>query len=900
MRSRAINRCVRLHAFAGVWVVALLLLVALWPATGASASRQRPNRLIVIKVDGLPPDLLAAAAFPERDDLLKRLPYAEEFRRAVHLFYQQTGRESIMPNARRYFFEQGVVCENMFASTLTLSAASWSVIDTGQPSVIKKHGTFSRDTGYLRSHLDGFRDTWDALRYRGEKTSAVWMLDQIGVSLMLDAFDFQRTWTSPQIYQRLGNSEQLFLMGKKWLTNDQRGVKDIVRSHLSRLATGIDYTEFNQEVAAEMTAIKVLERDLTGQERYDYLSPYFTLMDHQQHVDPHPDNLIHWLVKLDGLIGRIFEAVERSQRRDETVVAMISDHGSDIKPGQVAFSLPITRLFRTPLFGSHTVTTLLVEDAYRALTTPVPGVDFPRVYESDTSPYGRKRNARGGEDGYVTAFIDNFGNGRADVNLRNNDLNRLHLILLELQKQPVPPQRFAALRRLFQQTLEETRRWLEPDLALFEDYHAGAKDFARQLGGKADNYSKDIAWRLTTEAERDAGQIQTLRRLLSIRFEPGQPGLLFDEVFSKPFRISDFIPKKYFGVRNTIYQLSHYTIGLDENLQWIETTVDPQGRPVPMNYFQILSDYKAANAPAAGLYNPFDLIAVKAPVPEIESALRAHGLLDAERALREVVWLKSTARRHPHKGGEALILQAQDGTIAYVPINHLQQQADGRITFSLADDVDPLGFLKGAGFAPGAAASPLAWMRQFHPLEPWLNATYRTEYGIAIYSLLDILNDPAPTFIDSPEFQQYLIYFSSDQLKQRYLRGLKRKYANHLADFIVWSNDLWNFNSKARTSGGSHAGLKPIVTRVTFVAWGGERTAIARGRTNRDVLTTLDVAPTLFRAIGMLDDKNRVIRDPASIPERTFHPFPGRTIDLWRTDTADQQVTRALQKADGR
>lgn len=884
IRRRSLRR-----VFVGWLLVALLGS----PAWVLSHPRSHPLRLILIKVDGLPPALVAAAAFPDRPDLVGRLPYAHQFRRAVDLYRQQTGRQLIMPNVRKYFFTEGVVCDNMFAQTLTLSAASWSVIDTGQPSVVKKHGTFSRDTCYLRSHLDGFRDTWDALRHRGEKTSAVWNLDQVGVSLMLDAYDLQRTWTSPQIYSRIANSEQLFLMGRKWLTNDQRGIKDIASSHLSRLVTGLDYIEFNQQVAAEMAAKKILERDLTGHERYDYVSPYFTLMDHQQHIDPHPDNLIHWLVKLDALVGEIFAAVERSQRRDETVVALASDHGSDIKPGQTAISFPITRVFRSPLLGGHTVTTLLVEQAWRALSTPIPGIDFPRVYESEASPYGKAKNPRFGEDDYVTSFIDNFGNARAEVHLRNNDLNRLHLILLELQKQPASAPRFARLRELFRQTLEQTRQWLEPDLALFEDYHAGAQDLAGRLAGKADNYSQDVAWRLRTEVERDAPQLQTLRRLLSIRFEPGQGGVFFDEVFSKPFRISDYIPKKYLGRANTLYQLSHYTIGLDENLDWVETTVDPQGRPVSMNYFEIISNFEAANAPANGLRNPFDIIVAKAPVASTEPPLRQLRLLAEDQHLSQAVWVKSSARDHPRKGGEALILQATDGRIAYVPVKNLQQQADGRITFSLADDLDPLALLRGPGFVPGADVSPLEWMRAFHPVDEWLRATYQTEYGVTVNTLLDVMDDPTPEFVDAPDFQKYLIYCSSEQMKQRYLRGLKRKYANQQPDFIVWANDLWNFNSKAITSGGSHASLVPIVARTTFMVWGGDHTGIARGRTIDDVVTTLDIAPTLFRAVGMLDDRNQVIRDPASIPERPFHRFPGRVINLWQSDQAAEKRSAA-------
>jgi len=75
----------------------------------------------------------------------------------------------------------------------------------------------------------------------------------------------------------------------------------------------------------------------------------------------------------------------------------------------------------------------MAEDGGRALSNPIPGVDFPRVYESPYSPYGAAAGPQGRSD-YVTAVIDNFGNARAEVHLRNNDLNRLHLLLLARER----------------------------------------------------------------------------------------------------------------------------------------------------------------------------------------------------------------------------------------------------------------------------------------------------------------------------------------------------------------------------------------------------------------------------------------------------------------------------------
>ncbi len=878
-----------------------LAVVGLAMAAGAVMAAEpdysgRPKRLILMKSDGLPPDMLAAMTFPERQDLWDRLPYGEEYRKQVDIYLKQTGKQILLPNIRKYLFEDGVWVSNTYSETLTLSAVAWSVIETGQHSVVKGHGTFSRDTAYLRSHLDGFRDTLDALKYRGGKTSALWTLDQVGVSLMLDAYDLERTWTSPHIYRRIGNRDLLLEMGKRWLDNYKDGFGNIVRSHLSRQVTGLDYIEFAQELAGFMTARNVLERDLTGAERFDFISPLFTLMDHQQHIDPHPKNMIHWLVKADLIVGEIFEAVEKSDRRDDTIVALVSDHGSEIQPGNVAFSFPITKVFRTPIFGGHTVKTLLVESAWNALSTPIPGIDFPRTYESDYSPYGKKSGSEAGEDGYVTCFIDSFGNARSTVNLRNDDINRLHLILMRLKEKP-DPERFQKLRGLFKTTLDQTRRWLEPDLALFEDYHLGSLDLIRGLEPKADGYSQDSRWRLDEEAKRDAPQIAALKRLLSVRFEPGEGGLQFDQAFSGDFKIEDFIPKGYFGPANTIHQLSHYTMGLDQELRWVQSTVDPQGNPVAMDYFQILDDYQAPNAPVNGLRNPFDFIATRPHTDQIRPALLAKELVAEGDALQNVVWVKSTADDNPRKGGEALIIQTWDNRIKYVPVSGLKQAGDGSFSFDLGDGVDPLALLRGEGFQPKSSeVSPLEWARAFHPRQDWLEATHLTEYSTAVCILLDIVNDPVDEFIDATDFQKYMVHFSGEEMKQRYLRGLKRKFANQQPDFIVWADELWNFNSKARTSGGSHAGLRPMVARTTFLVWGGDNTPVARGRVVDQVATTLDVAPTLFRAAGMLDADNNVLRQPLSIPERPLHRLPGRVIDIFKAEPAVVAAPAALEK----
>ena len=848
---------------------------------GTLAAVSGRPRLVLIKVDGLPPDLLAALSVPEREDYWQRLPYAKDLRRALRFYQEETGRSIVLPNLRRYFFEDGVYVENVYSETLTLSPCSWALIDTGQPSVIKGHATFSRDSCHLRYHLDGVWDTLDAIRRGESKTAALWNLDQIGVSLMSDGFDPDRVWSGPQIYRRTGNKALLLESGKQWLHNNETDVPGIARSHLSRLVTGIDYTEFAQELSGFMTVRRILQQDLLGQERYDYLSPVFTLMDHQQHVDPHPANLIHWSVKLDREVGRIFEAVERSSRQSETIVAMVSDHGSEIQPGRTAFSFPITRAFRRPLLGGHTVKTLLTESAWSAVSVPVLGLDYPRIYESPDSPYGKNAS---GEKGYVTCYIDNFGSGRAAVNLRNDDLNRLHLILLEMKRCKPDSERWHLLTSMFQKNLEKARLWLDPDLALFKDYHEGSKNLAFNLLTKTDKYALDVAWRLQEEIGRDAPQIAGLELLLGLQFgnDDREGGLEFERMARSDFEISSLIPKGFLGLPNQVHQLSGYTLGLDEDLKWVTSTVDEKGRSLPMNYYQILSDYEAPNAPVNGDHNPHDLMVTPIPIRHVAEALQdIAGIRVSQSGLHNVVWVKSTARDRHDKGGEALIVERGDRWIQYVPVAGLEQDHDLSFRFSLSSDTDPLGLLSTRGVKTPDHISRLDWVRQFHSREDWLAAIYQTEYGTAVCMLLDITDNPTEAFIDSPEFQGYLTHFSSPELKARYLRGLKRKYANQQPDFLAWAGQLWNFNSHTRTAGGSHSGLRPIVARTAFLAWGGHDTRLARGKTVSTVGTTLDVVPTLFRAMGMLDDQNRIIPQPGAVPERVFLPFPGRVLDIF-------------------
>jgi hypothetical protein len=302
---------------------------------------------------------------------------------------------------------------------------------------------------------------------------------------------------------------------------------------------------------------------------------------------------------------------------------------------------------------------------------------------------------------------------------------------------------------------------------------------------------------------------------------------------------------------------------------------------VPLNYFQILADFEADNPPANGEKKPCDLIVFAVPVDEIEEALKTDQVIEPQESLNHVVWVKSSATNNPVKGGEALILEATDGQIKYVPIRHLNQDERGQFTFSLDASVDPLGLLHDRNLRVPSNTNRRDWLITFHLYEEWLKALCETEYAIAMLNLVDVSGVHVDRFLSSEEFQRMLAHFSSEELKQKYIAGVRRKFRFNMADLRVWPNPLWNFNSKGQTAGGSHGGITPDVTRVTAMFWGGQRTGIGRGRVVSEAHTTLDFAPTLLKALGMLSPDQRVIRANGAFVERPFHPFPGRLIDLW-------------------
>lgn len=860
---------------------AVLGLLALPAGAQESFSTERP-RVIVIKVDGLSPWVVEAAVHPEDDVAVLRLDNPAQFRRAVANVRRALGRQQLLPNIERYFFRQGVRAQHMYSATATLSAVAWSVIDTGQPSIVKGHGVFERDTGYMRSYLDFLRDMLDLIKRGGDKTLAVWVLDQAGVSLVADAFEEDRVWMAPQMYVRPVVREYFGNMGLAYVTGGYKFSQPhkIAGLHLGQRAGDAKWVEFGEAYMMDQLSQHILARDYTDTEAFDFLSGYFTQMDHQQHAEPSPEGLLFRLIHFDELLGRVFRAIERSQRRDNTYVVMVSDHGQEFVPGLTATSVPLTRVFRTRWFGGHTTQTLLSEETDRALTVPVRGVDYPRVYESRLSPYGQAAPKGLGEKGWPTAYVEPFGNARAEIHLRNNDLNCLHLVLLAIRRGGWSPEQWERLRKRLQETLVAIRGWLPDKLEAMRDYRAGAFDWIHFLERSADPYQGDTGGRLRIEMKRLDPQLATLARLEEL-VNQAQTQSVLSALRQKKFKVEDFIPRKFYGPRNSFHQLSHYTIGLDDNQQWVETTVDLQGHRVPMNYFQILSSFAVPNPPTPDNRNPFDLILYAIPPERIKPVLVEKKSIGPEDVLRDVLWVRSTTKNNPHQGGEALIVRREDDQSKYIPIEHLEQDSQGRFSFATGARKDPLALLHDPNFLAVAGDDPTAWLAGWHTPHAWLRAIHETRYTTALLVFLDLAGQNYRKFMGTPEFERNLVGFSSEAAKQRYIGGLQRKYQDFMGDFWVWSSEHFNFSSKGPEPAGAHGGLGWRVARTSFLVWGGSHTGLRQGAVLEEPATTLDVAPTILCLAQRLDDGHHPKPPGAGVPARPFPTFPGGVLDVF-------------------
>ena len=375
------------------------------------------KRLVLVKVDGLPADRIERLM--EQND-------------------PQTGR-SVLPWMQYIFLERGAWARNFYVRGISLSAPSWSMLDTGQHLTIRGNAEFDRFIPRVYDYLNFFPFYRGYAELQRVDMPGVEVLDQFGIPLLLDQFPPEARYESMQLFQR----------GVRWTTLKNSAAKSVirpVRELINEWETGFEMSpgiekEQEKEIISALADPEILYLDF-------YLGDY----DHSAHLTNDDSSQLVVIKRLDALLGRLWNAIQASPLAGETVLALVSDHGMNSKAGTYSQSYNLVKLFNSAEGGAHHVVTVrypLTEYKLRGLDPFVSWVVNP----SAESSYLRNQND------YPTALLDPDGNERASMQLRNSDLNAhpYPADAMETQRPHFGPTKSRSGRRLADHRSESSR-----------------------------------------------------------------------------------------------------------------------------------------------------------------------------------------------------------------------------------------------------------------------------------------------------------------------------------------------------------------------------------------------------------------------------------------------------------
>jgi hypothetical protein len=818
---------IRLHNLRNLWLV--FVLTALF----ASAASAQTKRLVVIKSDGLPYDLVDRFV-KQRDN--------------------ETGK-SVLPWIDHIFYQRGSRLSNFYVRGMSLSTPSWSLLETGQHLQIKGNVEFDRYTLHTYDYLNFFPLYLAGAIGTRVDMRGVEVLDSLSLPMLPDAYPHDERYTTFSLFQR----------GVRYSTL-QRGLqnrfKRSPRELIDEWTMGFDLRSTVRDQLVRETIA-----NLSNPKRR-YLDLYLADFDHIAHHNNDTRSQVFVLKEIDSIIGQVWTAIQQSPAADETALVLVSDHGfnSDDKIYSQGYNL--VKLLGSRAGGGHHVVTkrrLMLDYSLKGIYPLV-----PLITTTTNETYYLKRESTT----YPTAMLDFDGNERASVHLRDSDLNLLHILLLQMQRRDLPPALSKAtadaffnvierrraewqanltkfkseLKALNHAVEEQRKRWeAQPKKFTKEQQNAGLDDAAKRIYVQLDRWQND---------QKEYGNyvtcLENLLRLSAEAFSPAQ------------IKIPTVIPKMSMGDRNSIHQLQNYVAGIAPGGLVLNNdgSLNMERSFVRINYFTLLHGVSVRNNVQRGIANrPVDLIASRL---DRELVLP---LIDDKEIEKDVIWVSAGADR------QALLLSRRDGngqlSIRYLPVSNLTQDANGRLQFQ------PISWQAGLPLQifedPNlnvAGGDRTAWLSQWHTDSEWLEALHRTHYSNGLVGLHEELarHEYEKLSSDEPGL--------SDQT--RLMRDFTRRKRELVeADMLIVAQDHWNFDVRGFNPGGNHGSFFRISTHSVFMVAGGEKTEIPKALDISRPYDNLSFVPTLLALTGDLRDDNKPV---PSLRERGFSKFPGRVV----------------------
>ena len=828
--------------------VARLFLTLLFLLCAGSVSLAQTKRLVIIKCDGLPHDLV--------DRLVKQRD-------------SQSGK-SLLPWIDHIFYQRGARLSNFYVRGMSLSAPSWTLLETGQHLQIKGNVEFDRYTLHTYDYLNFLPLYVGGVVGARVDMRAVEVLDSLGLPVLSDAYAHNERYLT----------YSMFLRNPRYSTL-QSGVQNRFLKSPKEL-----FDEWTMGFEMRSLLGDQLVRELVtrlGDPKIRYLDLFLADFDHVAHHNNDTQSHLFVLKQMDAVIGQVWTTIQKSPLADETALVLVSDHGFNTDEKIYSQGYNLVKLLGSRSGGGHHVVTkrrLMLDYSIKGINPLVPLI-------TTTTP--DTYYLKGESTTYPTAMLDFDGNERASVHLRDSDLNTLHILLQELQRGNLPtPLRKAVYNEFFTvidrrraewtQELKELRSELVAlDRAIVEQrklWQAQPKKFSKEQQGEGlDDAAKRIYVQLDRwlHEQRQYGEYAlTLQNLLSLSSEAFSPSKV---------KIPSVIPKMAMGKRNTIHQLQNYVVGVAPTGFVLNSvgSLNVEKSFVRIDYFALLHGVAVRNNVQRGITNrPIDIIATR-----LSRDLVAP-LLDDREIDPDVIWVTAGANR------QALLLSRRDAkgrlSLRYLPISNLTEDSNGRLQFNKISWQAglPLQIFEDPNLnVPGDRTT---WLSEWHTDLEWLHALHKTHYSNGLVGLHEELARHA---IESLAVNPGVT--DDAQLMKNFARR-KRELVE--ADMLIVAQDHWNFDVRGFNPGGNHGSFFRISTHSVFMVAGGQKTNIPTGLIIDAPYDSLSFVPTLLAITGNLrDDSNPV----PELWQKGFRTFPGQIIKELLSVAQEKQKATGLR-----
>jgi hypothetical protein len=597
-------------------------------------------------------------------------------------------------------------------------------------------------------------------------------------------------------------SFQLYQRGVRWETLTQTFARRFLGKNLFSLIENPASLDFSSMFYQQME--HELENGLK-QSQMLYLDIYTGAVDHEGHATNDERALLSAVKSIDELAGRIWTDIQTSPYRGNTLFVVVSDHGMNVVPGVLSQGYNLPDFFNSRAGGAHHVVT----NRHQLSDYKLAGLD-PLVRRV-TNPSDVSFYLKGKAKEYPTAWLDLDGNERAAVHLRFSDLNKIHILLLQLANPQLPPALRKAAATCLEATIDRHRSaWMQLRIDLGQEMDVLAHAIARRqpvvdkLPKKRRQWTPEqlrlgenkaalrmgvelAAWK--TEHAAYTNYLKHLSALLA--FEPDPRHTLHE-------RIEDLIPPLALGDNNTIADLQHYVAGPSAN----GLTLDPTGQLdearsfIHVDYFPLLLSQKVRNNPQVALDpHPIDFIDMRLPDGTYSSDVSTP---------QHAYWLY---------GGEEdqiIILTDPEARIKVMPVKHLIGNANGTVSYQPATWHAglPLHLLEDPALRLPPGADPAAWLSTWHSEREWMDAIHLCRYSNGVIGVTEQLSPVVDNVPGQPGMDPVMLRFE------------RRRRALVQADFHLFAADHWNFNARNFNPGGNHGSFLRISTHSVWMMEG--------------------------------------------------------------------------------